>query len=52
MHLKNDKKCTIHSDLGEYMHFLETLGVYINELALMLKFTYIKKTYSKMIWRT
>ena len=32
MHLKNDKKCTIHTDWGGYIHLLGRWGAYINEL--------------------
>jgi len=33
MHLKNDKKCTIHTDWGGYIHLLGRWGAYIIEMA-------------------
>jgi len=39
MHLKNDKKCTIHTEWGGYIHLLGRWGAYINELAGMLRTT-------------
>ena len=37
MHLKNDKKGTIHSNLGGYIHLLGRWGAYINELVVIIK---------------
>ncbi len=37
MHLKNDKKCTIHTEWGGYIHLLGRWGAYINELCVTLK---------------